>query len=273
MRANRLRTIFAVLCALLVAACNASPESNHGRGPIVLAAASLQEALSEAAGAWTKAGHPAPALSFAGSSALARQVESGARADIFVSADEEWMDELARKGLVREGSRQTLLGNALTLSIGNDLPQHLVDIENFSELPIGVAVHGDGEAVRDVIAKIEDALGGRLSDLGIGAKTSDDRLVLSTSEDYADALLEKGGLGAASAFRAAVPEADKSFFVLYLNFDSRLRDTLIQLAEDEGEDADLVRDLRENTDPLRSLGISAWQDGGDSHFLLKIATD
>jgi molybdate transport system substrate-binding protein len=110
---NRLRTIFAVLCALLVAACNAP--SAQGQGPVVLAAASLQEAMTEAADAWTKAGHDKPALSFAGSSALARQVESGAQADIFVSADEEWMDELEQKGFVRDGTRQTLLGNAIVL--------------------------------------------------------------------------------------------------------------------------------------------------------------
>lgn len=81
----------------------------------MLAAASLQEAMTEAADAWTEAGHPAPALSFAGSSALARQVESGARADIFISADQEWMDELEQKGLVRNGTRRTLLGNAIVL--------------------------------------------------------------------------------------------------------------------------------------------------------------
>ena len=81
----------------------------------MLAAASLQEAMTEAADAWAEAGHPMPALSFAGSSALARQVESGARADIFVSADEEWMDELERKDLIREGTRRTMLGNALVL--------------------------------------------------------------------------------------------------------------------------------------------------------------
>jgi molybdate transport system substrate-binding protein len=110
---NRLRTVVAILCALLAAACNAP--SDQGEGPIVLAAASLQEAMTEVAKAWTKAGHSPPALSFAGSAALARQVESGAQADIFVSADEEWVDALEQKGLVREGTRQTLLGNAIVL--------------------------------------------------------------------------------------------------------------------------------------------------------------
>jgi len=113
MAPNRFRTFAAILCALLAVACNSS--TNIDKGPVVLAAASLQEAMTEASDAWVKAGHAAPTLSFAGSSALARQVESGARADIFVSADEEWMDELERQGRLREGTRQTLFGNEIVV--------------------------------------------------------------------------------------------------------------------------------------------------------------
>lgn len=83
--------------------------------PVVLAAASLQESLEAAAHVWAAKGHEPPTLSFAASSALARQVEAGAPADLFISADEEWMDTLAKKGLVRTGSRVTMLGNSLVL--------------------------------------------------------------------------------------------------------------------------------------------------------------
>lgn len=69
--------------------------------------------MEEAADAWAASGHPRPALSFAASSALARQVERGAPADIFVSADQAWMDELDGKGLLRAGSRGDLVGNRL----------------------------------------------------------------------------------------------------------------------------------------------------------------
>jgi molybdate transport system substrate-binding protein len=81
----------------------------------VLAASSLQEALEEAAGEWAAQGHPPPVLSFAGSSALARQVEQGAPADLFISADEEWMDTLAGKSLLRADTRTDLLSNRLVL--------------------------------------------------------------------------------------------------------------------------------------------------------------
>lgn len=92
-----------------------SPAQAQQRGPLVLAAASLQESLNEAADVWASKRHPRPVISFAGSSALARQVEAGAPADIFISADEEWMDYVAGKGLSRPESRVSFLANRLVL--------------------------------------------------------------------------------------------------------------------------------------------------------------
>lgn len=86
-----------------------------GQGPVVLAAASLQESLNAAADAWAAQGHPRPVLSFAASSALARQVEAGAPADLFISADQPWMDELDKRHLLRPATRSNLLTNALVL--------------------------------------------------------------------------------------------------------------------------------------------------------------
>lgn len=85
------------------------------RPPVVLAAASLQEALTAVADSWARTGHPRPILSFAASSALARQVEAGAPADLFLSADEDWMTYLDQRGLVRRGARTALLTNGLVL--------------------------------------------------------------------------------------------------------------------------------------------------------------
>ena len=101
----------ATLAWLLVAA----PAMAQPAGPLVLAAASLQESLTAAADAWTAKGHPRPRLSFAASSALARQIGSGAPADLFVSADEPWMDDVAAKGLIVPGTRVSFLGNRLAL--------------------------------------------------------------------------------------------------------------------------------------------------------------
>ena len=105
---KRLFLAFALLFA-------AAPALAQPRGPVVLAAASLQEALTDAARAWTARRHAPPVLSFAGSSALARQIEAGAPADLFVSADEEWMDHVAAKRLIRANTRASFLSNRLVL--------------------------------------------------------------------------------------------------------------------------------------------------------------
>lgn len=86
----------------------------------VFAAASLTDALSRVDSAYTgKSGAPV-VVSFAASSTLARQIEAGAPADIFISADEKWMDYLAGKGLLEPDSRRDLLGNALALIAPSD---------------------------------------------------------------------------------------------------------------------------------------------------------
>ncbi len=85
------------------------------RGPLVLAAASLQEALGAAADRWAAKGHARPVLSLAGSSALARQILAGAPADLFFSADEAWMDHVAQRKLIVPASRAALLTNRLVI--------------------------------------------------------------------------------------------------------------------------------------------------------------
>ncbi len=85
------------------------------KAPLVLAAASLQESMNAAADAWAIRHHERPVISFGGSSALARQIESGAPADLFVSADEDWMNKLAAKDLIVPPSRVSFLSNRLVL--------------------------------------------------------------------------------------------------------------------------------------------------------------
>lgn len=102
--------MISLLATLLVA-----PAAAQNRVPIVLAAVSMQEAMTDAADAWARAGHPRPVLAFAASSALARQIEAGAPADLFVSADGEWMDDLQRRHLLASGSRAVLARGQLVV--------------------------------------------------------------------------------------------------------------------------------------------------------------
>ena len=107
----RFLSAIALLLLLVPTAQAASPD----RGPLILAAASMQEAMTAAADAWGRRGHARPVLSFAGSSALARQIRAGAPADLFLCADEDWMRDVEQAGFVVRGSRVDVVGNRLVL--------------------------------------------------------------------------------------------------------------------------------------------------------------
>ena len=81
----------------------------------VFAAASLKDALDEVESFRAKRGASKAVIAYAASSALAKQVESGAPADVFISADLDWMDYLEKRKLLRPGSRANLLRNELVL--------------------------------------------------------------------------------------------------------------------------------------------------------------
>ena len=83
----------------------------------IYAAASLTNALTDIAAQWQRQGHDAPVLVFAASSALARQIEAGAPADVFASADLKWMDYLDERKKILADSRSNLLGNRLVLIV------------------------------------------------------------------------------------------------------------------------------------------------------------
>ncbi len=89
-------------------------------GPVVFAAASLKNALDDIAAAWAKSGRAAPKISYAASNALAKQIEQGAPADIFFSADLDWMNEVEKKNLIRADTRVSLLANTIVLIAPKD---------------------------------------------------------------------------------------------------------------------------------------------------------
>jgi len=91
----------------------------------VFAAASLTDAMKDISAQWTQDGHPALRMSFGSSSTLARQIEQGAPANLFASADQKWMDYLAEKQLIVADTRKDLLGNDLVLVVAADKPQHV----------------------------------------------------------------------------------------------------------------------------------------------------
>jgi molybdate transport system substrate-binding protein len=90
-------------------------------GLVIFAAASLKNALDEIAADWSKTGSkPMPKISYAASSALAKQMEQGAPADLFISADIDWMDYVTKKNLIAADTRVDLLGNKIVVIAPRD---------------------------------------------------------------------------------------------------------------------------------------------------------
>jgi molybdate transport system substrate-binding protein len=116
------KAIFAALaaaCAFFALAAR-GPAQAQSPGVTIFAAASLKTALDDIAAAWQKETGKSARISYAASGALARQIEAGAPADIFISADVPWMDYVADRKLIKPDTRRNLLGNALVLVVPAD---------------------------------------------------------------------------------------------------------------------------------------------------------
>jgi molybdate transport system substrate-binding protein len=112
MRLNTL--LFAALGACLALAAPI-PARAEAQSVTVFAAASLKTALDDIAAQWRKDTGKTARISYAASGPLAKQIEAGAPADIFISADVAWMDYAAQRKLIKPETRGNLLGNALVL--------------------------------------------------------------------------------------------------------------------------------------------------------------
>jgi molybdate transport system substrate-binding protein len=108
----------------------------HAQAITVFAAASLKNALDEVAALQAAK----PRIAYGASSALARQIENGAPADVFISADLEWMDYLEKRALLAPGTRRNLLGNRLVLIAPASQPKKLQPGPGF---PVSKALGAD----------------------------------------------------------------------------------------------------------------------------------
>jgi len=146
-----LARLFASLVLLLAAV----PPLAAQERVTVFAAASLRNALDDVDAAFSKTTGTKVVASYAASSALVKQIEQGAPADVFVSADLQWMDYAAEHRLIKPDTRVNLLGNRLVLIAGKDSKLDHVDIgKGPGGLGFDIAkLAGDGRiAVADVKA-------------------------------------------------------------------------------------------------------------------------
>ncbi len=137
-----------VLAAFLAAAIGLTATASIARAeePVTMfAAASLTDVLKAAAASWQAKGHGAVVLSFGSSSTIAKQIEAGAPADLFASADEKWMAYLNDKALIEAGSIRRPAGNDLVI-VG---PAGTAALEVSSSLDLAGALKGGRLAVGD----------------------------------------------------------------------------------------------------------------------------
>src|SRR5262245_41711489 len=140
-----------LVVAAFVLYCSGVCAAESGSRPItVFAAASLTNVLDELGREFEKSTGIPVRLSFASSSILARQIEAGAGADVYVSADQEWMEYLDQRGLIQKSTRHDLLGNRLALIAPADSSVDLKIERGFplvSALGTGRLVTGDPDIV------------------------------------------------------------------------------------------------------------------------------
>lgn len=138
---------------------------------VIFAAASLKTALDGVAADYQAATGNTVTISYAGSNVLAKQIIEGAPADIFLSAAENWMDEVEKAGLLADGSRTDLWGNSLVLiAHGKDVAP--IELNQTTDMK---ALLGDGKLSMAMVTSVPAGQYGKeaLESLGLWASVED----------------------------------------------------------------------------------------------------
>jgi molybdate transport system substrate-binding protein len=159
-----------VVALLLACSLQPIPVSAQSGDVVVFAAASLKNALDAVNAQWQKETGKKATISYASSPALAKQIEQGAPAQVFVSADLDWMDYLAAKSLIKPDTRSNLLGNRIVLIAPRDKAQPV-------EIKAGFDLAGLLDDGRLAIANVDAVPAGKygkaaLEKLGVWAGVS-----------------------------------------------------------------------------------------------------
>lgn len=184
-----LRTGVARGLALALTVIAATTETVKADQITVFAAASLKTALDAVADDWVASSGHTAVIAYGGSAALAKQIQAGAPADIFVSAAANWMDTLQSDGLIVAGSRRDLLGNTLVLvAHGHAEPQ--IDIRQDFDLAKRL---GDGKLAMGLVDSVPAGQYGKSSLQSLGIWTSvETNVVQSENVRAAMALVATG---------------------------------------------------------------------------------
>jgi molybdate transport system substrate-binding protein len=136
----------AILAGAIVLGFTPAPVAAQTHDILVFGAASLKDALDDIDAQYLRQSGKKVVASYAASSALAKQIEAGAPADIFISADLDWMDYLAERKLIKPETRKNLVGNTLVLIAPASSTVNLTIAPNF---PLAQTLGGERLAMAD----------------------------------------------------------------------------------------------------------------------------
>lgn len=201
LRRSFLKTIAAATSFWMAASLAAVP-AHAAEKVTVFAAASMKNALDAINAEWAKESGNEATVSYAASSALAKQIEQGAPADIFISADFAWMDYIAEKKLINADSRSNLLGNRIVLVAPADKAKP-VEIKQGFDL---AALVGDGRLAMGAVDSVPAGKYGKAALEKLGVWSSVEQKVAGAESVRAALLLvSRGEAPMASSTRPMPP--------------------------------------------------------------------
>ncbi|WP_457205612.1 DUF3352 domain-containing protein [Nocardioides sp. P5_C9_2] len=178
---------------------------------------------------------------------------------------EEMMAEMSQaSGLDLPADAEALAGDGVAVSMGAGF-----DLESFfnggpGELPVGVTIQGDPEAIQAALDKVKAQMGPD-GDM-LETEVDGDRVTISPNADYRSTLAGGGSLGDSEAFDEVVADADEASALLFVDFDAD-DNWLARLAGEEDPR------IAENIEPLSAFGVTGWVEDGVSHSVVKLTTD
>lgn len=172
----------------------------------------------------------------------------------------------AQTGLALPEDVEALLGDRFALALGAD-----IDIEALqaspdpSDLPLGLVVDGDADEIEAALDKVRTAAGlpPEAQSL-LDSKADGDRVAVSPSSSYRDALLAGGDLGANDAYQSVIVTDEDAASLAFVNFDAG--DWLTKLAEGDAK-------VSENLEPLVAFGVTSWADDDTTHAVIRLSTE
>ncbi|MFY8215779.1 MAG: molybdate ABC transporter substrate-binding protein, partial [Chthoniobacterales bacterium] len=189
--------LIATICLFAGACCARAAEIQ------VFAAASLTDAMAEVATAYRAVSSDTLRFNLAGSNALARQIQEGAPADVFISADNAKMNSLETAGLLLDGTRRSLLGNTLVIVVGSSSPLVIASAKSLAQPKIHRIALADPKGVPAGIYAKE-----YLEKSGVWESVKD-RVIPTENVRAALAVVESGDVDAGIVYRtdAAISKA------------------------------------------------------------------